>query len=123
MRRSTRFLTLAIAMGICAPGAQAQFGGLKTKLKKKVEAAAGVGGGDSAARGGAGSGDATTSAPRRTGPRFDDRILEMTPEVLDRLAASLQAERTSRASAAAALAPAARQKWQACEQRVITSPE
>ncbi|HEX6534873.1 MAG TPA: hypothetical protein VF041_09750 [Gemmatimonadaceae bacterium] len=128
MLRATRLIVIAAAVAIAAPtSAHAQFSGLKNKLKKKVEAAAGVKDGDSA------SGDrgadrasrrgATASAPGPSGPRFDDRILEMTPEVLERLASSLEAERRGRADAARALSPETRQKFQACEQQVLTSPE
>lgn len=130
MLRATRLIAIAAAVAIAAPaGAQAQFGGLKNKIKKKVEAAAGVKDGDSASGGRSGNRTTrrgtTASAPRPNGPTFDDRMLEMTPEVLDRLAASVAAERAGRANAAAAAkaAPGLEQKRQACLTKLVSSPE
>lgn len=124
MRRTTGFLAVAFAVTFCAPGAQAQFGGLKNRLKKKVEGMAGSKDSASAAKAPAPAGAPAAGAPRRTaGPAYNDRIIEMTPEVLDRFAAALAAERSDRAAAAQALSPAMAQKYQRCTVQVAQSPE
>lgn len=97
-------LAVAIAvLTVSATPAQAQFGRLKDAIKKKaVDAAATAAGvkdsssGSSASSGSSsGSGARTTvsaSAAGRTSSIYSSRVIEMTPDVLDRFTQALNAE-------------------------------
>jgi hypothetical protein len=108
----------AAALSLAAPGAQAQFGGLKERLKQKVaektvEKAAERGGlapeaGADSTRGAAPAAPAAASpraraasepAARSTQPE-EPVVLPLTLAVLDRYAASLEVERVEREAAA-----------------------
>lgn len=117
-------LAFAIAALVAAPPAQAQIGGLLKKAKQKVEAAAGAQPDTGAAR------SAPAPAPA-SGPRFNERVLEMTPAVLDRLVSALEAEAASRQARERELAAlpsdaewrADKDKYDACLQGLMLTPE
>lgn len=87
-------------LALSATPAQAQFGRFKDAIKKKAvdaaAAAAGVKDSSNASRSGSSSARATASASAsgHTSSIYDSRVLEMTPDVLDRFTQALNAEAT-----------------------------
>ncbi len=108
--RLPRLAPLAVAVACLLPApASAQIGGfLKNKLKQKVK-------GDSAAQ------QPSKSAP---GPVFDEYVLQLTPQSLDRLERAVAAEKAFRDSAKAAHArDRTEAQWDRCRMDVLRSPE
>ncbi len=116
-------LVIAVACLSLPRPAEAQLRGF---IKKKIaEKAVGtVVGKDSSETAAAAPahGEARAAAP--AGPRFDERVLEMTPANLDKLQAALVAEKAYRDSVEAAFAKMLTpEQYQPCKMKAITSPE
>lgn len=119
-----------LAGALPAPAA-AQFGGLKRKLKEKIINAAADGAADkvfgpdssatstTAARGPSAASRARGGATA-TGPVFNENMLEITPDVLDRLLRAVAAEEAERKALAAhprKVLP--RDEYNRCKQQII----
>lgn len=107
---------VALAAAALPAHGHAQLSKLKNAAKQAV---AGTAGNATTSADGANAGTATTA-----GPRFNDFILEMTPEVVTRIEAALAAESADRTEVAAILArqPDPQQR-EICAQRAATLPE
>lgn len=137
-----RYAALATLLAGALPApASAQFGSLKRRLKERIveKVVAQMAGGDSSSS----SASTPTASPatasmapgepgrarkpmrtsgpaREPGPAFDEYVLEMTPDLLDRLARSLVAEATERKLIAEGKKKIlTRQAYGACVQQII----
>jgi len=118
----SRFLAwTALVAGLAAAvpvSASAQVGGfLKKKMKEKVEQT--VGGADTAS-----ANRAVSAAVPGSGPVFNEWVLEITPDILDRLEKALAAEAAAREANARGLGKVlSAEEYQSCKERAIGSPE
>jgi hypothetical protein len=119
---------ILVAAAIPAP-AHAQLGGL-IKKKVKEKAAQTIGRGDSAMTASpdtsapVAAGKAARTAPPRSGPRFTEYVLEITPELLDRLEKGLAAEEVVRQAIERKIGKVlSRDEYKKCEAAVLRGPE
>lgn len=120
---------LALALALAAPApAAAQFGGLKGRIKEKIKDKIGgddASAGDVASGGGRGGrvGRVRGAATAQTGVVFNESMLEMTPEVLDRLEKAFAAEKGAATAVKKTVPRVDPEVYDACRQRVGTGPE
>lgn len=119
MRTSLKvLLPVMAAMAISALPADAQIGALKNRVRKAVGEA--VAGGREAV----GAPAAVAAAAKPAGPVYNDHVLEMTPEVLDRLSAALAAEEADRKDAQRIAASVRTEEgFQKCMEGLATNAE
>jgi len=119
MNRSRFLASTALAVGLAAAlpaPSSAQVGRLIKKAKEKVEQTAGS---DTAAAPGAASG-----AAQGTGPVFTAYVLEITPELLDRLAVGLAVEAAKREENARRVGNVLpEEEYTRCKDAAIIGPE
>ena len=121
-------VAMLVAAAIPAP-AHAQLGGLiKKKVKAKV--AQTIGRGDSTGTVPPGTsapdtaGKAARTAPPGSGPRFTEYVLEITPDLLDRLAKGLAAEDAVRQEIERMIGKVlSRDEYKKCEAAVLRGPD
>lgn len=110
-------LAAMLAASAIPTPAAAQIGGmLRKKLRESAEKM--VAGTDSPAVA------QDPSAPARPGPGFNDHVLEITPELLDRLEKGLAAEKAARQQIELQIGKVlSRDEYEECEAAVLRSPE